>query len=184
MNHAAWLSYAIFDMDGLMFDTERLFVESFLRCVAPRTGMDFPADKLKQMLGMNWADTMRVFPTLFGTKYSCEACYAISREWVNDYIGKNGVPVKPGLLELLDYLRAHEFRIALATGSDREKAVRYTRSVGIFDRFDVILGGDMVVRGKPDPEIFQKTAQALGCSDPAACVVFEDSRNGMLAAER
>lgn len=173
--------YAIFDMDGLMFDTEHLFIQSFLTAVAQETGVDFPEEKLKMMLGLNAASTKEIFPTLFGTKYSCEYCYEIGNRWISTYIAENGVPVKPGLHELLQYLRTHDYRIALATSSDREKAVRYTKQTEVYSFFDVILGGDMVTRGKPDPQTFLLAANALGCQDTSECVVFEDSANGLLA---
>ena len=173
--------YAIFDMDGLMFDTERLFVESFVNAVGPATGMEFPVEDLKKLLGCNWKATNELFPVLFGTKYPCEHCYAIGDAWVADYIAKNGMPVKPGLEELLKWLKANGFKCAMATATNKEKAWGYVKSVGLDKYYDAIIGGDMVTKGKPDPETFQLAAAALGSTDPSQCVVFEDSRNGLLA---
>ncbi len=174
--------YAIFDMDGLMFDTERLFVESFVKEVGPATGMDFPVEKLKALLGLNRAATEEIFPTLFGTKYTCEQCYEISERWVKEYITENGIPLKPGLEELLIWLKTNGFKCAVATSTARDKAAGYMKSVGLEHYFDAIIGGDMVSKGKPDPQIFQIAAETLGSADPGQCVVFEDSRNGLLAA--
>lgn len=173
--------YAIFDMDGLMFDTERLFVDSFMQYVSVQTGMSFPEDKLKSLLGLNRQDTIRVFPELFGTKYSCEECYAISDVWTKQYIKENGIPVKPGLEKLLSWLKKNGYKIAVASSTYREKVVSYVEQTNLLPYFDIIMGGDMVTKGKPDPQIFLMTAEALGCTDPAKCVVFEDSKNGLLA---
>ena len=175
--------YAIFDMDGLMFDTESLFVDSFIQYVAPQTGMEFPREKLVSIIGLNHASTVEVFPKLFGTKYSCDECYAISETWTKRHIAEHGLPVKPGLVRLLAWLRENGFRIAVASSSDRSKVSAYIESVHLTEYFDVVMGGDMVTRGKPDPQIFLMAAEALGCEDPASCVVFEDSKNGLMAGK-
>lgn len=174
--------YAIFDMDGLMFDTERLFVESFVKAVAPATGMDFPVENLKMLLGCNKKATQELFPKLFGTKYTCDECYAIGDKWIEEYIGENGVPLKPGIEELLIWLKANGFKCVVATATNRDKAWGYIQSVKLDKYFDTIVGGDMVTKGKPDPQTFQIAAEKLGSTDSRQCIVFEDSKNGMLAA--
>ena len=73
------------------------------------------------------------------------------------------------------------FKCAMATATNRDKAWGYVESVGLDGYFDAIIGGDMVTKGKPDPETFQLAAKALGSTSPDQCVVFEDSRNGLLA---
>ncbi len=170
-------------MDGLMFDTERLFIDSFTGAVAAQTGMDFPAEKMYQLVGLNHADTVARWPQLFDTsKHSIEECYAIADAWRVVYHAEHGVPVKAGLVELLDWLTARGVRLAVATGSSRETAEQFMAMVGIRDRFELLVSGGEVDHGKPDPEIFNKTAAALGCADHADCVIFEDSRNGLRAA--
>lgn len=176
--------YAIFDMDGLMFDTERLFVESFLQYVAPQTGMDFPKDKLISLIGLNHASTLQIFPKLFGTAYSCDECYAISDVWTKQYLAEHGLPIKPGLVKLLEWLKKNKYQIAVASSSDRPKVVSYVESAGLTAYFDVIMGGDMVTKGKPDPQIFLMAAEALGCREPGSCVVFEDSKHGLAAGKK
>lgn len=176
--------YAIFDMDGLMFDTERLFVDSFTQYVAPQTGMDFPREKLISLIGLNHASTVQIFPELFGTKYTCDECYAISDVWTKRYLAEHGLPVKPGLVKLLAWLKKNGYRIAVASSSAQGKVAAYIESVRLTEYFDVVMGGDMVTKGKPDPQIFLMTADALGCKKTASCVVFEDSKNGLMAGKR
>lgn len=173
--------YAIFDMDGLMFDTERLFVESFKMAVEPATGQEFAVDKLKLLLGCNKKTTAELFPQLFGTEVSCEECYAIGDRWVEEYIAEHGIPLKPGIEELLIWLKENGFQCVVATATNREKAWNYIQSVKLDRYFDGIIGGDMVTRGKPDPQTFLMAAELLGCQDVSQCVVFEDSKNGLLA---
>lgn len=90
------------------------------------------------------------------------------------------VRFKEGAKELLDYLKARDIKIALATGTSRPSAEHHLKEVGILEMFDVIVCGTEVENGKPAPDVFLKTAELLG-ADPADCFVFEDSENGINA---
>jgi beta-phosphoglucomutase-like phosphatase (HAD superfamily) len=94
---------------------------------------------------------------------------------------ENGMPVKLGLYELLDFLEDNKISKALATSSERIKAEKYLTLGNVIDRFDCTVCGDEVEKGKPDPEIFQKAAQKAGFNSKD-CIVLEDSENGILAA--
>ena len=172
---------AIFDMDGLMFDTERLFVRAMMEYVGPKTGVSFPLENVLKTLGCNDADFLRLFPELFGTSITPKACYALVAEWMKKEIETNGVPVKPGLYELLDALKSDGIRIALATGTGRPIATEYLRRTDTLRYFDAFAFGDQVTHGKPNPEIFLLACKALGGA-PETTVVFEDSVNGLNAA--
>lgn len=169
---------AIFDMDGLMFDTERLFLRAFDEAVTPRMGHPFPEEKLRQLIGRS--DSRRLFPELFPGD-SFEECFAIKRAWVADFVEKNGLPIKPGLFQLLDYLKVSGRPMAVASSSGTKLVRGYLERSGTAPYFSAVITGDMVERGKPEPDIFLRAAEALGLP-PEACLVFEDSRNGLLAA--
>ncbi len=171
----------IFDMDGLMFDTERLYVRSLEEYVGPLTGVAFPRENILKTLGMNHADFERSFPALFGTAISFSDCYALIADWMKTEMEAHGVPLKPGLYELLDALKANGMRIALATGTSRPIALEYLRRTDTLRYFDAFAFGDQVAHGKPDPEIFQLACKALSGS-PETTAVFEDSVNGLKAA--
>ena len=174
---------AIFDMDGLMFDTERLFLRSLDEYVGPVTGVAFPLDRVLSILGCNHRDFEARFPVLFGTKITPARCTELVTEWVRREIETNGVPVKPGLYDTLDALKADGLRLALATGTKREIATIYLEMTNTLPYFDALVCGDQVAHGKPDPEIFLTAAKALSV-DPGETVVFEDSYNGLLAAQK
>lgn len=174
---------AIFDMDGLMFDTERLFLRSLDEYVGPETGVAFPLDRVLSILGCNHRDFEARFPVLFGTKITPARCTELVTEWMKREIETNGVPVKPGLYDTLDAMKADGILTALATGTRRELASSYLQSTRTLSYFDAAVFGDQVTHGKPDPEIFLTAAKALSV-DPNETVVFEDSYNGLLAAQK
>lgn len=103
---------------------------------------------------------------------------------MQEYIRENGIPVKPGLRTLLAWLKEQGVSCAVATSTDMKVAKSYLENAGITAYFQTITGGDQVTRSKPDPEIFHLAMRALGQSEPAKGVVFEDSRNGLLAGAR
>lgn len=171
----------IFDMDGLMFDTELLYVRALEEYVGPKTGVAFPRENILRTLGCNHADFERMFPALFGTAISFDACYAMISEWMTREMETHGVPMKPGLYTLLDALKTHGIKIALATGTSRPIALEYLRRTDTLRYFDAFAFGDQVTHGKPDPEIFLLANKALG-GTPEETAVFEDSVNGLKAA--
>lgn len=178
-------SYAIFDMDGLMFDTENLFVRAFEEAIGPEIGYRFSREKMKQLIGLNHQAALETFPRLFpGCPAPCEACLTRFRAWMQEYIRENGISVKPGLRTLLAWLKEQGVSCAVATSTDTKVAKSYLENAGITAYFQTITGGDQVTRSKPDPEIFHLAMRALGQSESAKGVVFEDSRNGLLAGAR
>lgn len=171
----------IFDMDGLMFDTERLYMRALLEYVGPATGVDFPMEGILRTLGCNHRDFVALFPKLFGTGVTPERCTEMVSEWMRREIETHGMPVKPGLYALLDALQSNGVRMALATGTARPIATVYLDMTDTRKYFDVMVCGDQVTRGKPDPEIFHLACDALH-GTPQTTAVFEDSVNGLKAA--
>ena len=172
----------IFDMDGLMYDTERLYVLSFEQFVSEKTGMTFRREDLVKFLGANEEFTKENWPRVFGTDYTCEECFALSRQWEEEWISTHGFPVKPGLYELLNAMKDRGYKMAVASGTETERVERNLQMTGVRSYFSAVIGGDQVKKSKTDPEIFLTAARILGCSEPRRAVVFEDSLNGMLAA--
>ena len=99
------------------------------------------------------------------------------------YCAAHGVPVKPGLYPLLDYLDEKKLPYAVATSTHRENAERRLRNIRVWDRLSAVVTGDMVTNGKPDPEIFLRASELLDLP-PSACMVLEDSPHGILAANK
>ncbi len=170
----------LFDMDGLMFDTERLGLEGWLEA-GRQLGLPITEDFVLQIRGRNKADSRQVSQQMFGPGFDYDAAKAFRDRYADEAIHTRGVPVKPGLVSLLQALQERGIPAALATSTAREKALEYLRLAGVEGYFSAAVCGDEVTRSKPDPEIFCKAAAKLGLA-PADCLVLEDSPYGIQAA--
>lgn len=173
---------AIFDMDGLMFDTEKLANEGWLQA-ASELNYPITEETVSKIRGTNVATSKEIFKKDFGEKVDYEAARTVRTRYVNEKIETEGVPVKPGLFELLQYLKDHHWKLAVATSTERKTAESYLKKAGVYDFFDKLVFGDEVENGKPAPDIFIHAAKSLSLT-PEDCVVFEDSPNGIKAACR
>ena len=169
----------IFDMDGVIFDSERAYIAAYKK-LAPKYGLnDFEVIHRACMdsIGANRQKTKEIFFAYVGHEFD----YLAYREDVQVELNKNDYVIKPGVYEIFDWLREIGAKIALAS-STREVSVR--KSLGKADLvkyFDQIVCGDMVSHSKPHPEIFLKAAEKLQVA-PETCYVIEDSFNGIRAA--
>ncbi len=170
----------IFDMDGLMLDTEKLLAKFWMQA-AREAG--FPME-LEHVLGIRSLAAIYAKPKLqgiFGKDFDYARIRARRRELTAQHIETYGIETKPGLEALLCYLKAHGYRTCVATATDRERTERYLRQCGVHHFFDAFVCGDMVEKGKPDPEIYLTAARALGLP-PDCCMALEDSPNGIRSA--
>lgn len=170
----------IFDMDGLMFDTERIMADGWMlagRAAGPTIGEEF----LKDNRGTGAAQAKIAFEKQYGSGYNFDLIRQGRIEYTKSHIEKHGVPVKKGLKELLSYLKENKYKIILATSTPKDVALSYLESTGVKPYFDDFVCGDMVQKHKPDPEIFCEAAKRAGYL-PGQCVVLEDSFNGIKAA--
>ncbi len=171
---------AIFDMDGLMFDTEKLLVR-FWRQAASEYGYDMTYDNVLSIRSLSRKYSVPFLKGIFGEKFEFDEIRARRIELMNDYIDKNGFEIKKGLFELLEYLKKREIKTAVATATDMARTETYMKKAGVCDFFDVIVCGNMVTRGKPEPDIYIAACDALKLA-PGDCVAFEDSPNGVSSA--
>lgn len=100
-----------------------------------------------------------------------------------EYIQKQGVPVKKGVRELLDYLKTCGCQTAIASSTSKKSILSHLENTGLTDKFNAIISGDMVEHGKPEPDIYLSAAAAINCL-PDTCYAFEDSYNGIYSAYR
>lgn len=170
----------IFDMDGLMFDTENLVRRSW-DAAGAALGYENFGNNILNTLGKGERDRKLYFAEKYGQDFPYDKFKEDYRRFFWEEIEKNGVPVKPGLFELLKYLKEREIPAAVATSSSRESAMDKLARTGTEPYFKAVIGGDMVARTKPDPEIYQTACRMLGVR-PEEALVLEDSLNGLKAA--
>ena len=171
---------AVFDMDGLMLDTEKLFLR-FWKEASKQFGYDMKDEHVFRIRSLSRRYSVPLLKDMFGQDFPFESVRNRRIELMNEYINENGFEVKKGLFELLDYLKSNGYKIAVATATPRERAVKYLKSIDAYGLFDAVICGDMVTNGKPDPDIYLTASRHLGLL-PEQCVAFEDSSNGLKSA--
>lgn len=171
---------AIFDMDGLLLDSERPIRDAWLRQSAAAGTPLSEADYLKTV-GINRRDSLRVLSDLLGSHAIAEAMYeAVDREVEAQFQGQ-GFALRPGALALLQALQARRVPCAVASSTRHGEVLRRLGLAGLLGFFGPIHGGDQVARGKPHPDLFELAARSLGCP-PEQTLVFEDSSFGARGA--
>jgi len=169
----------IFDMDGLMLDTERLAREAWKRAMHD-FGYELPDKVYQQMIGRNRRDKTGIFTEAFDSDFPLDNVGARKDEYLLELL-ESDIPLKPGLMPLLHYLETTSLKTAVASSTLKDEVLRRVHLLGLFERFDTIVGGDDVERGKPHPDIFLYAASQLN-THPKDCLVLEDSEAGVQAA--
>ena len=174
---------AIFDMDGTMFDTERLRFKTLKQAALEIYGTPLSEETLMGSLGLSAKKAEALAKANHGEDFPYAQVRQRADELELAHVRNHGVPIKDGLLEVLERLRKYGLTMAVATSSRRAIAEEYLINANVLKYFDVTVCGDEVSQGKPHPEIFLKAASALNCL-PQHCLMLEDSENGMLSAIR
>jgi HAD superfamily hydrolase (TIGR01509 family) len=170
----------IFDVDGLMFDTERIARDSWKQAMA-EAGYELSDALYLTFIGHSLADITPALKAAFGKEIDVLSIFSRRMEIADRLYVEEGVPVKDGLKELLDFLETRGKRKGVASSSYKEVTLRKLTLAGIADRFETIVGGDEVPEAKPAPYVYQKAAQQMGV-EPQRCLALEDSEPGLQAA--
>lgn len=176
------LELVIFDMDGLMFDTEQIAFRTWQQAAA-NAGFALDEATFRLTLGVKIQRTREIYGEHFGPAFDFDAIMKDRYEITDRWIQRDGVPLKLGLVDLLADLQQANVKTAVATSTDRDKAEALIKKAGVYDYFNYIICGNDVTHSKPDPEIFLTAAARLGCQ-PENCIVLEDSPLGIQAAYR
>jgi len=172
----------LFDMDGLMVDTEPLYTEAAQE-IARKRGQEFTLEIKQDMMGRLGIDSMRIFKERLSLLESEDVLLEERGIAYDKLLRERGVKPMPGLFELIHLASSLGLLLAVAS-SCRKKWVDFILSeLNIRARFKAILTGDDVTKGKPDPEIYLKAAERLGVL-PQHCLVLEDAPQGIISGKR
>jgi HAD superfamily hydrolase (TIGR01509 family) len=169
----------VFDMDGLLVDTEVVSREVMTQA-ALAMGHELPDEVFMRMVGLNFATSGKILAEHYGEGFDVDAFWAESTRRYRAAL-EVGVALKAGVVELLDYLDEHDIPRAVATSSPHHDVDRNLGQHGLKERFDKVVARGDYQRGKPEPDPFLRAAEALGV-EPGHCLALEDSHNGIRAA--
>ena len=172
--------YVIFDMDGVIFDTEQFFLDC-LRPAAEAVGLKDIDTIAYECIGLTAPETEKRLVSFYGPDAPLEEFRRKTSEIFDARYEAEGFPKKPWIHEILQYLRDEQIPVAVASSTRSDLVRRELEDAGLADFFDIIIGGDMAEKSKPEPDIFLKAAEKLGAK-AGDCFVIEDSFNGIRAA--
>lgn len=171
------LKGAIFDHDGLMFDTEKIWQANW-NLVADEMNITLPEEFQKEICGSSGQHMLDVIQKYYHVEDGTSIRDRV-RQGVFDDEAKH-IDMKEGLLDILEMFQKHGVKMAVASSSQKEMIVRNLRKANVEDYFEVVVSGQEVEHGKPAPDIFLLAAERLGL-DAKECYVFEDAYNGVQA---
>lgn len=169
----------IFDMDGLLVDSERLTYR-LIKEELNTQGLDMTEEFYKSLLGRTRETAHALFINQYGEDFDDYTLTSIINQKLLDQYNVGNIDVKEGVLNLLKYLKENHIKTIVASSSPRETVIKCLTGCHLIQYFDDFICGDEVNIGKPDPEIFIKACHKLGCLKNEA-IIFEDSEAGILA---
>lgn len=170
----------VFDMDGVIFDTERLVIE-FWKEVAKKHNIPNVEHTCIQCLGTNRVRTREIFLENYGADFPFDPYRAEVTELFNTHYKGVPLPTKPGVRELLSYLQEQNIQVGLASSTAQHLVRDEIGTAGLLPYFQTLVCGDMVEHSKPAPDIFLKACEILN-ADPTKSIAIEDSFNGIRSA--
>lgn len=170
----------VFDMDGLLLDSERIVKRSW-NDAGDEVGVPKVGEQIYHTLGMNRRARNEYFQKVFGENFPLDEFNERTSVCFYRIVEEEGLPVKAGAKELLKYAKEHGYKIAVATSSSRQYARKVLTDAGIYSYFDGGVFGDMVEHAKPDPEIYQKACESIHVR-PEDAIALEDAPAGVRSA--
>jgi HAD superfamily hydrolase (TIGR01509 family) len=170
---------ALFDMDGLLLDTEALYIQA-MQAAAQQLDLEMPLSLCHAMVGLPGPKCNLMIQEFYGKGFSIDVFRSHYAANIRELLDER-IPVKPGAIELLDFLEARGVPRAVATSAGRTTAEHHLARAGILGRFQALATRDDVTHAKPEPDIYLEAARRLGVA-PERCIAFEDSNVGLTAA--
>lgn len=181
-NYLEMFSAAIFDMDGLLIDSERTIMNTWID-VGHELGVPIRPVDYAEIIGRSLPECHAMLARMFGAEPDFQEALTRVRHRLHSPENPPVFPLKRGVHDLLSALTRAGVPCAVASSSSGQEIRSRLARVGVLDFLDAVAGGDEVARGKPDPAVYELAASRLQKS-PGDCLAFEDSENGVLAAHR
>ena len=172
----------IFDMDGVIFDSEQLILDCWEQ-VAVKYHFSGIREVCVDCIGTNSVKTKEIVCAYYGASFPYEEYRKEVSGLFKEYIQAKGLPVKNGVRELLEYLQDKRIPIGLASSTRLAVVEEELKQAGLYDYFQVVMGGDQLKRSKPEPDIYLMTCEKMGIL-PECAYAIEDSYNGIRSAYR
>lgn len=170
----------VFDMDGVIFDSERLVLECWEK-VGEKYHLEGMREAFLPCIGTNDVRTREIVLERYGADFPYDEFRRESSLLYHSIVDQGGLPVKTGVRELLSYLAENDIPIAVASSTRLEVVTQELKQAGLYESFRVVMGGDQLKRSKPDPDIYLMTCKKLDI-EPACAYAIEDSYNGIRSA--
>lgn len=170
----------IFDVDGLLLDTERIAREGWRRAMSER-GFTLTDEFYLNLVGRTQLASKPILLTKYGADFPFEEVYADRGQYIITYVRQHGIADRPGARSLLDYLQEKGVRMAVGSASPTDYSIEKLALTQLNGYFEVTVFGDEVPNSKPAPDIFLEAANRLNVP-PKNCIVLEDSSAGVCAA--
>ncbi len=174
------ISAVVFDMDGVIFDTERLCLDAW-KILAERENMNGIEEVCIRCIGTTTPETIKILKSEYGEDLEIERLHKELNEIIGKMVAENGMPVKDGVSEILSMLKSRGVPTALASSTRYEKVCSQLKAAGFLEYFGVVIGGDMIEKSKPEPDIYLAACERLGTA-PENTAAVEDSYNGIRSA--
>lgn len=173
-------SAVVFDMDGVIFDSERLVLECWEE-IGAKYHLEGMREAFLPCIGTNDVKTREIVLEHYGVDFPYDEFRRESSLLYHSIVDQGGLPVKVGVQELLSYLTENDILIAVASSTRLEVVTQELKQAGLYDCFSVVMGGDQLKWSKPEPDIYLMTCEKLGVQ-PASAYAIEDSYNGIRSA--
>ncbi|HBA68497.1 MAG TPA: HAD family phosphatase [Lachnospiraceae bacterium] len=172
----------IFDMDGVLFDTERVSFECWEE-VGTAMGLGDLSEGIRGCVGLNRNDAEILMRNLYGEDFPFEEFRETVHALMRQRFLEEGIPLKEGVTEILEYLKENGYIVGIASSTSKKEVMDHLDKTGLTGYFRAVITGDMVEHSKPNPDIYLKACEELGVT-PANAVAIEDSPNGIRSAYR
>ena len=171
----------IFDMDGVLIDTEKHYNAAWCEAAHMAGFDDFGREHALMLRSCDARLASEMMKDIFGAGFDYSAIRGVRRRLVAERLERYGLEKKPGIDEILDFLHERQIKTAVATATPIALTLQHLEAIGVKDRFDQIVSAKQVANGKPAPDVYLYACGQIG-EQPADCIAVEDSPNGIKSA--